>query len=122
MGSELMDFDKLFRHYGSDTPIKLNIDTGHAHIMHQIIPLSEDYGDRWGYTHIDDNDGLKDIHVAPGGGTVDFESVAQAARRSNYSGILMMEYHEDGLSKGMQVLSAAYAKAEYQLKEIRPLE
>ena len=119
MGSEAMDFDKLFCRYNSDAPVKLNIDTGHAHIMHQLAPLCEDYSDRWVYTHIDDNDGLTDIHVAPGVGTVDFNAVARAARSANYSGILMMEYHEDGLAAGMPVLTSAYEKAGYTLSEIR---
>lgn len=120
LGSEVMDFDRLFRYYGPEAPIRMNIDTGHAHIMHQTAPLSEDYGDRWVYTHIDDNDGLVDLHVAPGAGAVDFEAFARAARENGYGGILMMEYHETGLAEGMPVLASAYAKHGYSLPEIRP--
>lgn len=119
MGSEAMDFDQLFHYYGPESPIMMNIDTGHAHIMHQAAPLSEDYGSRWVYTHIDDNDGLVDLHVAPGAGTVDFDAFAQKAKQNGYRGVLMMEYHEEGLAEGMPVLVAAYARAGYALPEIR---
>lgn len=118
LGSEAMDFDQLFRRYAPDTNVMMNIDSGHAHIMHQIAPLAEDYGDRWRYTHINDNDGLGDIHVEPGAGTLDFTAFAVASRKANYAGVLMMEYHETGLAVGMPVLADAYGRAGYELTAI----
>ena len=120
LGSEAMDFEKLFGHYGSESPVKLNIDTGHAHIMHQIAPLTEDYGDRWRYTHIHDNDGLSDLHKAPGAGTLDFAAFAERSKQAGYTGVLMMEFHETGLSQGMPVLEDAYGRAGFGLTEITP--
>lgn len=118
LGSEVMDFDQLFKRYGPDTNVMMNIDSGHAHIMHQIAPLAEDYGDRWRYTHINDNDGLGDIHVEPGAGTLDFNAFAKAAKKANYTGVLMMEYHETGLAAGMPILRQAYGMAGYELPTI----
>ena len=77
----------------------MNVDTGHAHIMHQIAPLCEDFGAYWKYTHINDNDGLNDLHLAPGCGTLDIDAVAHAARRANYTGILTMEYEKPDLAR-----------------------
>lgn len=115
LGSELGDFERLFRHYGADSRIMLNIDTGHAHIMHQLAPLSEDFGARWAYTHVNDNDGRNDLHLAPGDGTLPIAAVAQAARRANYRGILTMEYGEDGLATGFPATRAAFEAAGYAL-------
>lgn len=118
LGSEVDDFARLFSHYGPDSGVMLNIDSGHAHIMHQMAPLTEEFGSRWRYTHINDNDRLGDLHVAPGAGTLDFAAFAQAARQAGYVGPLMMEYHERGLAQGMPVLRQAYAEAGYVLTDI----
>lgn len=96
----------------------MNVDTGHAHIMHQIAPLCEDFGAYWKYTHINDNDGLNDLHLAPGCGTLDIDAVAHAARRANYTGILTMEYGETGLSTGVPVTADAYGRAGYELARL----
>ena len=120
LGSEVIDFERLFDRYGADANVMLNIDSGHAHIMHQIAPLAEDYGDRWHYTHINDNDGLADLHIEPGAGTLDFAAFARAARGAEYAGILMMEYHERGLAKGMPVLEQNYGAVGYSMTTIFP--
>lgn len=104
-GSELWDFAALFEAFPQDTPVFLNIDTGHAHIMHQVRPLIEEFGDRWAYTHINDNDGLSDRHLAPGDGTCDFSLIAQLAGEVGYSGPWMMEYHQSGLERGIAHLN-----------------
>lgn len=118
LGSEIADFDSLFRHYGPGSKVMMNVDTGHAHIMHQIAPLCEDFGAYWKYTHINDNDGLNDLHLAPGCGTLDIDAVAHAARRANYTGILTMEYGETGLSTGVPVTADAYGRAGYELARL----
>ena len=120
LGSEARDFEELFRYYPADVPVKMNIDTGHAHIMHTMLPLAEDYGDRWAYTHINDNDQLKDIHVAPSQGTMDFATVAKLARQTGYTGPLLMEYHQSGLDVGMAELNRTYGAEGYILDRITP--
>ena len=112
-GAETADFAELFAYYGPETPVMLNIDSGHAHIMGQIAALAEPFASRWRYTHINDNDSTGDQHVAPGAGTLDFDAFAQAAARAEYEGPLMMEYAESALAAGMPVLRKAYAKAGY---------
>ena len=120
IGSELKDFDKLFEYYKDEKSIMLNIDSGHAHITKTTEELVKKYGARWKYTHINDNGGYEDDHVAPSDGTLDFEAFAMLAAGAGYTGPLMMEYHENGLEKGMKTLKAAYGKAGYELTDIKP--
>lgn len=109
LGSEVGDFAALFARYGEDAPVLLNIDVGHAHIMHQLQPLAEDFASRWQYTHINDNDGLGDLHVAPGEGTLNFELLSQLSAENGYTGPLMMEYNYKGLHRGMEELERTYS-------------
>lgn len=120
LGSEAWDFGELFKHYSADIPVKMNIDTGHAHIMHSMQTLAEDFGDRWAYTHINDNNQLKDLHIAPGQGTMNFETVAKLARNANYAGPLLMEYNQMGLSIGITELGRTYGAEGYILDQIDP--
>jgi len=120
LGSEAGDFAALFRCYSADVPVKMNIDTGHAHIMHTLQPIAEDFGDRWAYTHINDNNQLKDIHLAPGDGTLDFALVANLAKQAGYTGPLLMEYNHAGLATGMSELNRTYGAEGYVLGRIAP--
>lgn len=115
LGSETEDFDALFDYYKNEPFVQMNIDTGHAHITDTMEALSKRHGKRWTYTHINDNFGVKDDHVAPGDGTMDFLSVAYLAREAGCSGPLMMEYHESGLEKGLMVLKEAYSKYGFEV-------
>lgn len=110
LGSETDDFDKLFAYYKDELAVQMNIDTGHAHITRNLGTLAAGHGERWAYTHINDNFGVNDDHVAPGDGTLDFEKVASVCKNICYKGPLMMEYHETGLEKGFKVLEDAYGK------------
>ena len=115
LGSETGDFDKLFARYKDEPMVQMNIDTGHAHITQTLKALADAHGERWTYTHINDNFGVNDDHVAPGDGTLDFDEVASVCREIGYKGPLMMEYHETGLEKGLAVLKEAYGKAGFEL-------
>lgn len=118
LGSEVRDFEALFRYYPADMPVQMNIDTGHAHIMHSMLPLALDFGDRWAYTHINDNDQLKDRHFAPSEGTMDFARVASLAKEVGYTGPLLMEYNQKGLAAGMAELERTYGAEGYALDSI----
>ncbi len=115
LGSENADFDKLFSYYKDEPAVQMNIDTGHAHITKTLVSLAQENPGRWAYTHINDNFGINDDHVAPGDGTLDFDSAAKAAKEAGYSGPLMMEYHEKGLIKGLETLEKSYGKFGFEL-------
>lgn len=115
LGSETGDFQRLFSYYKDEDAVMLNIDTGHAHITGTLELLCKENPSRWAYTHINDNYGVNDDHVAPGDGTLDFDLAARCAHEVGYTGPLMMEFHEKGLETGLKTLSAAYGKYGYQL-------
>lgn len=76
----------------ADNRIGACLDTGHANMVYDdqyeaIIKL----GHRLHCTHINDNLGKDDLHLAPFSGTVKWESVMKAFRDINYSGVLNLE-------------------------------
>lgn len=73
--------------------IGFNIDTGHATIQGG---KPEDFirvmGPKLFTTHLQDNYGLKDIHLPPGkGSSVDWHAVHKALEEVGYKGVLMVE-------------------------------
>lgn len=119
IGSRASDFDALFERYADESAVMMNIDSGHAHIGGILDMLAEKHGSRWKYTHVHDNEGAEDQHLAPGGGTIDFFPFAASAARADYRGPLMMEYSESGLGSGLAVLRGAFEAAGYFLPEIK---
>lgn len=115
LGSETGDFEKLFLYYKDEPAVQMNIDTGHAHITGTMKDLALSYASHWAYTHINDNFGVNDDHVAPGDGTMDFDLVAENAKKAGYTGPLMMEYHETGLEKGLETLKKSYGRFGFEL-------
>jgi sugar phosphate isomerase/epimerase len=104
IGSELADFDKLFTHYGADDPVMLTIDSGHAHIEGITRSLASLWGNRWRYTHINDNDGIDDLHWMPGEGNMDWDEFAIYADAASYAGPLMMEYALEKVPAALRVM------------------
>jgi sugar phosphate isomerase/epimerase len=75
-----------------DNRIGACLDTGHANTYYKdqyeaIVRL----GHRLRCTHINDNNGKDDLHLAPFSGTVKWESVMKALRDINYPGVLNLE-------------------------------
>jgi sugar phosphate isomerase/epimerase len=54
------------------------LDLGHAHITSSITSAIATVGDRIGEVHFHDNHGLKDEHLWPGDGTIDWPAAAKA--------------------------------------------
>ena len=83
---------ELIDSYG-DKRIGACWDTGHANTCYsdQYDPLML-VGERLHCTHIDDNTGSEeDLHLAPFGGTIKWESVCRAMRDIQYKNPLMLE-------------------------------
>jgi sugar phosphate isomerase/epimerase len=65
------------------------LDTGHLHAQKEILPLSvEKLGRRIFYVHASDNDGRDNAHLAPGRGTVDWDTLILGLRRHNFDGYI----------------------------------
>lgn len=76
----------------NDSRIGACLDTGHANMVYEdqydaICKL----GHRLHCTHINDNLGKDDLHLAPFSGTIKWESVIKALREINYPGVLNLE-------------------------------
>jgi sugar phosphate isomerase/epimerase len=87
-------------------------DTGHAHLMssvHQAFGVLED---RIYSTHVHDNQGDRDSHLWPGGGTIDWNQTMQSLRTAPRGPALLLEVEgEEGLDVAGK-LSEAYSKLE----------
>jgi sugar phosphate isomerase/epimerase len=68
------------------------LDTGHLHAQKEMLPLSvEKLGGRIHAVHASDNDGLSNLHLAPGRGTVDWEGLFQALQKQGFSGYVAVD-------------------------------
>ncbi|MDC7244428.1 MAG: sugar phosphate isomerase/epimerase [Sphaerochaetaceae bacterium] len=68
------------------------LDTGHCHVngedFTEVIPQCAHLPL---HIHLDDNNGDMDAHLVPGEGTVDFESLNRALKKSGYTGFVSAE-------------------------------
>lgn len=82
-------------------------DTGHAHMMgtvHQAFGVLES---RIRSTHIHDNNGMRDSHLWPGEGTVDWEQTMQLLRSAPHGPALLMEIEgQAGVDTGSKMAEA----------------
>lgn len=68
------------------------VDTGHANLGDLGAPRAiRMAGSRLFTTHLQDNMGQRDDHMAPGMGVIDWEDVARALKEINYNRTLMLE-------------------------------
>lgn len=76
----------------ADPRIGACLDTGHANMVYddQYEPILK-LGHRLHCTHINDNLGKDDLHLAPFSGTIRWESVIKGLRDINYPGVLNLE-------------------------------
>jgi sugar phosphate isomerase/epimerase len=67
------------------------LDTGHANITGTARSETNAAGDLLRTTHVHDNDGKTDSHLAPGLGTIDWEDWAESLDEVGYDGPIMLE-------------------------------
>jgi sugar phosphate isomerase/epimerase len=68
------------------------LDTAHLHAQKELLPLSvEKLGGRIHAVHAADNDGLSNLHLAPGRGTVDWDGVFHALQKQGFSGYVAVD-------------------------------
>lgn len=69
-----------------------HLDLGHCNLWGKSpAALIRRFAGRLHHIHMNDNDGVNDLHLPPGTGTVDWPSVFQALRESGYDGTLTLE-------------------------------
>lgn len=70
----------------------LVLDTGHFHAMGEEVPaLPESLGGAIAATHLCDNDGIENLSLAPGAGSIPFRPLLAALAASGYPGGLDVE-------------------------------
>jgi len=89
-GSRMNDLFHLVNRLGH-AGIALALDTGHAHIAAQVETETLAAGSLLRTTHVHDNDGRQDSHLAPRSGTIDWEAWARSLDRIDYDGPIMLE-------------------------------
>ncbi|MFP4248393.1 MAG: sugar phosphate isomerase/epimerase family protein [Armatimonadota bacterium] len=68
------------------------LDVGHAHVQgYEMAEAVRQCGDRLIATHIQDNDGCSDQHLAPTRGSIDWPAGIAALRESGYDGLFNLE-------------------------------
>ena len=93
---EPADFNEILERFPK---LKLTLDTGHANIGsrsgRRILDFIKQFGQRIGHLHISDNLGQRDDHVSLGAGTINFEKVAKALKKSGYDDTATLEIFSD---------------------------
>jgi protein FrlC len=68
------------------------LDTGHTYLAGEELPhVVKRLGKLLYHVHIADNHGVRDEHLIPGYGTIDFASFVTALREAGYKGYLVAE-------------------------------
>lgn len=67
------------------------MDVGHAHLMGEVPDAIETVAGHLVTTHIHDNDGRRDSHLAPFDGTLDWAATMMAFQKVGYDEVLLME-------------------------------
>ena len=91
--------------------VRLSIDVGHAHIMGgRGAPPAAHWLSQGAallsHVHLQDNDGTTDAHLAPGGGTVHWESVLRELRSSGTDPRLIVEVIPGEVERAMAWIDA----------------
>jgi protein FrlC len=72
------------------------LDSGHVHVTRETMAEAfQNAADRLYHIHIDDNNGMRDQHLVPGNGSLDFAEFFELVRKFNYTGYLCAELSWD---------------------------
>jgi sugar phosphate isomerase/epimerase len=72
------------------------LDYGHAHLMGDLGEAIEALSGHLWTTHVHDNGGKKDDHLAPYLGTIDWDAAMMETQKIGYDGALMFEVSDTG--------------------------
>lgn len=91
--ADVEDFTVFFER-ATCNQIRLTLDTGHAQMHRCLFEMLERFHDRLAFTHLHDNDGVSDQHLAPGNGSIDWGRFMCDLDLFHYRGPLCFEYRE----------------------------
>ena len=87
-------------------------DFGHAHMMSSVREAFEILRPYVCSTHVHDNDKLKDLHLWPGQGTIDWKEAIEFLRSAPQRPPLLLELGEDEKVNPLEKLGEAFDKLE----------
>src|SRR5246127_825222 len=87
-------------------------DFGHAHIMSSISEAFEILRPHICSTHVHDNDKLKDSHLWPGQGTINWKEAIELLRSAQQKPPLLLELGEDEKVNPLEKLAETFEKLE----------
>jgi sugar phosphate isomerase/epimerase len=88
------------------------LDFGHAHLAGDLVDAIETASGHVLTTHVHDNGGRRDDHLAPYAGTIDWPAALMAIRKVGYEGALIFEMADTG-SAGAALEQAARARRRF---------
>jgi sugar phosphate isomerase/epimerase len=69
----------------------LTLDVGHAHTTTQLNLFLEKLGHKITNVHLHDNDGINDLHLGLGEGSLEWKSIIKSLKTSRFSGYVIIE-------------------------------
>jgi sugar phosphate isomerase/epimerase len=87
-------------------------DVGHAHIMSDVAQAFETLKDHVRSTHIHDNSKVRDAHLWPGSGSIDWKQAMELLNASPHTPPLLLEIEEDGKINPAEKMSEVFRKLE----------
>jgi sugar phosphate isomerase/epimerase len=106
--------DKLVEmiHQAHFDDVGVCFDFGHAHIMSSVSEAFEILRSHICSTHVHDNDKLKDSHLWPGQGTIDWKQAIELLRSAPQKPPLLLELGEDEKVNPLEKLGETFDKLE----------
>ena len=72
------------------------LDYGHAHLMGDLADAIETISGHLLTTHVHDNGGIRDEHLVPFAGAIDWNSTIMETQKIGYDGVMMLEVADTG--------------------------
>ncbi len=110
---EITDFVR-----GLDHPsVRICIDLNHSNLQETLPDVAHNARGLIANIHVSDNHGVKEEHLLPGEGVIDFPAAFRAIAEAGYTGALNLELHTPGYPE-REALESARRWAERRLREI----
>jgi sugar phosphate isomerase/epimerase len=90
-------------------------DLGHAHIMSKVAEAFEILKNHIHSTHVYDNAGIRDSHLWPGAGTIDWKEAMELLRSAPHTPPLLLEVEADEKVNPAEKMKEAFNKLESEL-------
>ncbi|MDR0910197.1 MAG: sugar phosphate isomerase/epimerase [Spirochaetaceae bacterium] len=113
--------DYVFENIQSDK-LKFCYDSGHENCFTKGIKYLEKYGDKLGAMHLHDNNGIKDEHLLPFEGNINWERIMKQILQTGYGGSLAFEIDSQYIDVSKKYTAEGYlAEAVKRGKELMEL-